>query len=140
MTVTRHIAWLLLICFSAFLGHNLVPHHHHTEAFLNPIATDCPVQHDAHHGCDLPDDGKDPHQGDPSTHCHAFNDMVFEKHQVRAFTMISVHAQVLLPSYPDPVPDPQIAQMAYRYNGLKFPLRIIELGGSQDLRGPPSVA
>jgi len=140
MKVNRYIALLLLICFSAFLGHNLVPHHHHPEAFLNPIATDCPVEHDAHHGCDLPHDGKDPHPGDHSTHCHAFNDVVFKKHQALVLTGISVQSQDLLPTTPDVVPDLRIAQVPYTCNGLKFPLRNIKLGGSRDLRGPPHTA
>lgn len=140
MKVNRYIAMLLLICFSAFLGHNLVPHHHYLEAFLNPISTDCPVQHDAHHGCDQPKDGKDPHQGDPSTHCHAFNDVAFEKHQALVFGVISIQSQDLLPSLPDPVPDPLLSQALRTYSGLKFPLRNIELGGSRDLRGPPHMA
>jgi len=50
MRVNRYIAGLLLICFSAFLGHNLVPHHHHSEVFNSPIATDCPIEHKDHQG------------------------------------------------------------------------------------------
>lgn len=134
------MAMLLLICFSAFLGHNLVPHHHHSEVFLNPIATGCPVQHDDHHACDLPHDGKDPHQGDSSTHCHAFNDVVFDKQQVHVFTIIYIQSQLLLPSTPDPLPDPRITPLPDQYNRWKFPLKIIELSGSRDLRGPPHLA
>ncbi len=52
MTIKRYIAGLLLICFSAFLGHNLVPHHHHSEVFHSPIATDCPFEHGDHQGHD----------------------------------------------------------------------------------------
>ena len=140
MKLNRHIALLFLICFSAFLGHSLVPHHHHGEALLNPIATDCNVPHGDHHCCDLPIEGNDPHQGDSNTHCHAFNDVVFAKYQAKAFIPLSGFARIMLASAKDLVPGPQVQQVFYKYKSLKFPLRILELVGSRDLRGPPHMA
>ncbi len=90
MKVYRHIALLLLISFSAFLGHNLVPHHHHTEALLNPIATDCPIEHEDHHSCDLDKEGVSHPPDEHPVHCHAFNDVVFEKHNTKERYGLSV--------------------------------------------------
>jgi len=140
MQVNRHIAWLLLMCFSAFLGHNLVPHHHHSEAFLNPIATDCPVEHGDHHGCDQDGDAEDHHSDQHPTHCHAFNDVVFEKHPSKVLTPDSRQIRITITSAPELVPDLRLTQIFYKYSGQKFPLRIIELYGSRYLRGPPLIA
>ena len=81
MKIKRHIAGLLIICFSAFLGHNLVPHHHHSEVSLRPIATACPVEHGDHQGLDHDSDA-DTKAGEHHIHCHAFNDVVFVKYKV----------------------------------------------------------
>jgi len=78
MNIHRYIAGLLFTCFSAFLGHNLVPHHHLSEDLFTPLAASCPIeqgdQQGRDHHCDS-DTKKDQHP----THCHAFNDVVFEK-------------------------------------------------------------
>ena len=75
MRFDRYIAGILILCFSVFLGHNLIPHHHYTDLFGGPVSSACPLQHgeqSENHG----------HQGDgvlPPAHCHAFNDVVLEK-------------------------------------------------------------
>jgi len=140
MQVNRYIAWLLLMCFSAFLGHNLVPHHHHSEAYLNPIATDCPVQHNDHHDSDQEGDAKDHHSDQHPTHCHAFNDVAFEKQQAKVLTPKIGQTRIAIASAPDQVPDTRLTQVFYKYDRQKFPLRIIELYGSRNLRGPPQMA
>jgi hypothetical protein len=140
MKVYRHIALLLLISFSAFLGHNLVPHHHHTEALLNPIATDCPIQHEEHTSCDQDAEGVNHHPDEHPVHCHAFNDVVFGTHQTQVFMPLSGYAMVLAPSYADLIPDPTVNTNFYRFNYLKIPFKGIDLYGSRGLRGPPPAA
>ena len=143
MKVNRYIAILLLICFSAFLGHNLVPHHHHSETLQSPIATDCPVEHADQHCCDQDaeaEDHKADHQaGHHPSHCHAFNDVVFEKYHTQLVKPLSGFTLVFAVSHADLIPDPQVNSNFYRFNGLKFPIKTIELYGSRGLRGPPLV-
>ena len=140
MKVYRHIVLLLLISFSAFLGHNLVPHHHHTEALLNPIANDCPIQHEDHHSCDQEAEGEDHHSEDHPTHCHAFNDVVFEKHNTQVIKSLPWHNLDMAVFHTDLIPDPSVNSDCYSFNVLKFPLKSIELYGSRGLRGPPQAA
>jgi hypothetical protein len=79
MKLFRHLAYVLLICFSAFLGHNLVPHHHHSEVYLGPVDTDCPFEHEDQHGHGHGHEaGTNPEEH--PIHCHAFNDVVFKKY------------------------------------------------------------
>ena len=66
MDVNKYISLLLLFCFSVFLGHNLIPHHHHTEAISVAVDRHCPIDHEDHH-----DTGAHP------LHCHAFNRVDF---------------------------------------------------------------
>ena len=73
----KYTCYLLIFCFSAFLGHNLVPHHHHAELYQYPITTDCPFEHGDHPSDDH--DGGAPPVEHP-VHCHAFNEVVFEKY------------------------------------------------------------
>lgn len=137
MKAYRHIAILLLFSFSAFLGHNLVPHHHHAEAFLNPIATDCPVEHSDHHSCDQEAEENDPHSNDHPTHCHAFNDVVFEKYSTQHIKPLSGQIHLMTLAQTDLLTDPPVIRSFYFFNGLKFPLSTIERYGSHKLRGPP---
>ena len=129
-----------MICFSVFLGHNLVPHHHHSEALLNPIATDCPIEHKDHHSCDQDAEGVNHPSDEHPIHCHAFNDVVFEKYNSHIIKPLSGYCQIMTVSHADQVPDPPVINEFYRYNGLKFPLKSIELYGSRGLRGPPATA
>jgi hypothetical protein len=64
----KSISYLLLLCFSIFLGHNLIPHHHHSESLINGTADPCPIEHaDQHEPIEHP------------FHCHAFNELAFFK-------------------------------------------------------------
>lgn len=140
MKAYKHIAILLLISFSAFLGHNLVPHHHYAEAFLNPLATNCPVEHSDHHSCDQDAEKENHPSEDHPTHCHAFNDVVFKKHNTQNVLPFSGFTLVLSVSHTDLITDPPVLGDFYCFNGQKVPLRTIELYGSRDLRGPPVTA
>jgi len=140
MMVHRHIASLLLICFSAYLGHNLVPHHHHREVILNPLATDCPVEHGDRHCCHQDGEAEYPHSAPHPAHCHAFNDVVFEKHHPQLIKPASRFTLVLAVPHADLVPDSPAHNEFYKYYGLKFLPRAIERCGSRDLRGPPQIA
>ncbi len=131
----RYIADLLLICFSAFLGHNLVPHHHHSVVFHSPVATDYPFEHGDQHGHDHDTDA----DGHP-VHCHAFNDVVFEKYsaplnkpwtgQVRA---MMVSGQILIPEAP-------LVVTSSPFTLLSLPCRSHTDIGSRALRAPPAFA
>jgi hypothetical protein len=78
MRFNRNIAGILILCFSVFLGHNLIPHHHYTDLFGGPVSSACPLQHGDQ-------SGTQDHEGDgilPPKHCHAFNDVVLDKFSV----------------------------------------------------------
>jgi hypothetical protein len=137
MKVYRYIAILLLICFSAFLGHNLVPHHHHSETLLSPIAADCPIEHEDHHCCDQDADGEDQHQDQHPSHCHAFNDVVFQKYRTQLVMPESGFTLVFAVPHSDLIPDPEENNEFYCSKDLTFPIKTIELYGSRGLRGPP---
>lgn len=64
----NHIGQLLLLCFSVFLGHNLVPHHHHSELIMTHPGESCPIEHEDHQT-----------SADQPAHCHAFNEVAFNK-------------------------------------------------------------
>ena len=140
MKIYRYIAILLLVCFSAFLGHNLVPHHHHSETLLSPLATDCPVEHGDHHCCDQEADGEDHHPDHPPSHCHAFNDVVFEKYNTQLVKPVSACALIWAAIYTDLVPLSPAASEFSCFKGLKIPIKTIDLYGSRGLRGPPLAA
>lgn len=75
MRFNRYISGILILCFSAFLGHNLIPHHHYTDSFDGPVSSACPLQHDDQSGRR----GHGVNGLLPPAHCHAFNDVVLEK-------------------------------------------------------------
>ncbi len=62
MLKKQFIAILFASILIANLGHNIVPHHHHTDSILT------------HQACHEHDEGNYAfHTGDPTSHCHAFN-------------------------------------------------------------------
>jgi hypothetical protein len=140
MKAYRYIALLFLICFSAFLGHNLVPHHHHAEAFLNPIAADCPVEHSNHHSCNQDAKGLDHHSADHPSHCHAFNDVVFEKYNTQVLKPLSGQILVLAVAQSDLFPEAPVLRDFYKFKDWNTPFKTFELQGSRGLRGPPQSA
>lgn len=138
MTFKRYIAGLLLFCFSVFLGHNLIPHHHHSEVFLGPIASECPFEHGDTHEHNHTD--CDQHAGEHPTHCHAFNDVVFQKHSVPSIrpwagnlTAMMVPGQAVLHQAEQP-------GTPYVYALHKPPFITTVYPGSEDLRAPPALA
>ena len=111
MKVDRYITGFFLLCFSVFLGHNLVPHYHISDIVGNPLASDCSSEHgdqEKHHNLNDTSTSKHP------SHCHAFNDVIFEKFtplkynpnpglwQDMAMSGLQTNDEVswLLPSYP----------------------------------------
>ncbi len=139
MEVNRHIAALLLVCFSVFLGHNLVPHHHHSEVVSSPIANECPLDHSDQHGQEHPGDpGTDTEKH--STHCHAFNELVFEKYNTQTIRpWISGIPSMLIPGKPA-LPEENQKPVLQTYTVLKIPFRPEIYLGSRDLRAPPLFA
>ena len=138
MNVHRKIAILLLICFSAFLGHNLVPHHHLSEDLFNPFAASCPIDHGDHRGNGHYPDSETTKDQQP-THCHAFNDVVFEKFNSSIYSPKSIRIQDM--AEPEQLCDPDILQLlptsTYTYPEL---VRSSRAGrGIRALRAPPSL-
>ena len=133
MHIKRYIAGFLFICFSAFLGHNLVPHHHHSEVFHSPITTDCPFEHG--------DTKEHDHDTDEQpTHCHAFNDVVFEKHIVPALRPWAGSLQAMMVPGQSKLPEEEQHLSPYTFVVLKLPCKTALYLGSRDLRAPPVFA
>lgn len=137
MRLHRYIPGLLLLCFSAFLGHNLVPHHHHSEVFHNPIATDCPFEHGDHEGHE---DKHDSDANEHPIHCHAFNDVVFEKngHAIQYPGSSQIPAMVVFHQAVRPEIPPLLTPSPFAL--LKLPFRLLIDMGTRALRAPPSFA
>ena len=126
---------MLLVCFSVFLGHNLVPHHHHSEVFNSPIATDCPIEHGDQHGHDHNSDAE---ANEHPTHCHAFNDVVFEKYNSPIVKPWSNQVLVKLVSSQTIVPEVPLDLVSSQYIFLKLPCSSHTDIGTRALRGPPA--
>lgn len=133
MKGTGQISIILSICFAVYLGHNLVPHHHHVEVVNVPVGSQCPVEHE------------NPHCGDHETeghpiHCHAFNDVVFNKYKVlevvhhsRAIISIAATGAAGIPDFP-------VIDDSFRYSFLKIPDLVVDYFGARSLRAPPQSA
>ena len=135
MNIKRYIAGLLLVCFSVFLGHNLVPHHHHSEVLNNPISTDCPIEHEDQHGHDHNSDAE---ANEHPTHCHAFNDVVFEKYNSPIVKPWSSQVLAILVSSQTFVPEVPLDLVSSQYIILKLPCSSCTDIGTRALRGPPA--
>ena len=135
MNIKRYIASLLLVCFSVFLGHNLVPHHHHSEVFNNPIASDCPSEHRDHHGLDHDSNAA---ANEHPAHCHAFNDIVFEKYNSPVVKSWGSQVQIMLASSQTIVPELPLDLVTSQYINLKLPCSSHTDIGTRALRGPPA--
>jgi len=139
MKVKGYIASLLLLCFSAFLGHNLIPHHHHSEVFRSPIATNCPFEHGDHQGHDHKSDASADTDEHP-THCHAFNNVVFEKYNFSLnnpgiYQIPAMTVPALTLALEEPL---RISSSPYIL--LKLPDKSHTDLGTRALRGPPAFA
>ncbi len=136
MNIKRYIAGLLLVCFSVFLGHNLVPHHHHSEVFNSPIATDCPFEHGDQHGHDHDSDAE---TNEHPTHCHAFNDVIFEKYNSPVVKPWSSQVPIKLVSSQTIIPKLPLDLVSSQYIILKIPCSSYTDIGTRALRrGPPA--
>jgi len=133
------MAGLLLVCFSVFLGHNLVPHHHHSEVFNSPITTDCPFDHGDHQGHDHKRDASAEADEHP-VHCHAFNGVVFEKYTItinKPDTSQPLAMEVPAHAYELDVPQGLNSGL---FILLKLPNKSHTDLGTRALRGPPALA
>jgi len=137
MNIKRYIAGLLLVCFSVFLGHNLVPHHHHSEVFPSPVATDCPFEHGDHLGHDQNSDA-DINPDEHPAHCHAFNDVVFEKYSAPLIKPLYGFKQIILLSCHTMVPEVAVGLTSSPNINLKLPCRSHTDIGTRALRAPPA--
>jgi len=130
MKVNRYLAGLLLLCFSVFLGHNLVPHHHHSEVSLSPIATACPSEHS----------DTDAEAEEHPTHCHAFNDVVFVKYKVTINNPSTGQLLSKVASGQAIAPEEPLMLTSSLFILLKLPCKSHPDLGTRALRGPPSFA
>jgi hypothetical protein len=139
MKIKRHIAGLLLVCFSVFLGHNLVPHHHHSEVINSPIATACPVEHGDHQGHDHDSDADTKAEEHP-IHCHAFNDVVFVKYKVPINNPATGQLLSMVVSWQAIALEEPLMLTSSLYILLKLPGKSHTDLGTRALRGPPVFA
>jgi hypothetical protein len=130
MKVNRYLASLLLLCFSVFLGHNLVPHHHHSEVSPSPIATACPSEHS----------DADAEAQEHPTHCHAFNDVVFVNYKVTINNPSTGQLLSKVVSGQAIALEEPLMLTSSLYILLKLPSKSHVDLGTRALRGPPSYA
>jgi hypothetical protein len=143
MKAYRHIAITLLICFSVFLGHDLVPHHHHSEVFHSPLTTNCPFEHGDqpkhNHDADTDHHADTDAEANPF-HCHAFNDVVFEKYRVPVNKRGTGQVQSIVVSSLILTPEVPLVGTSSSFTLFKLPCRSIKGTGTRGLRGPPAQA
>jgi hypothetical protein len=122
----NHIGQLLLLCFSVFLGHNLVPHHHHSELIIPHPGDSCPIEHEDHRAtCDHP------------AHCHAFNKVAFNKVESSVWQEDSRKTTVQPIAYSTAPVCMSGAPKNLAYSLLKVPLFMKFWGGPAAARAPP---
>jgi len=126
MNAKKYISLLLLPCFSVFLGHNLIPHHHHSEAIKLVVDDYCPIDHEDHRDSD-----------DHPMHCHAFNGIDFVKYN-RADVLQPVR---IISTLAVPVARIQLELSStlkfQSYLCFKIPDKSIDFFGANSLRAPP---
>jgi hypothetical protein len=121
-----HSGPLLLLCFAVFLGHNLIPHHHHSELVTNQAGESCPIGHEDH-----------TETGNHPAHCHAFNEVTFYKVESSGL-MEDVREISLLVSCFTAIATPllRVSEASHSFT-LKIPLAETESGSSVEARAPP---
>jgi len=126
----RYISFLLLLSFSVYLGHSLIPHHHHAEVVPSSINGDCPIQHEDNH--------KNHHDADDHPwHCHAFNNVDFYKYNARGIQpQVRMIQSMLIPASVTLL-DLQPVIVSTGYTCFKIPDKSIECSGAISLRAPP---
>lgn len=130
MKVRSYISLILSICFSVFLGHNLIPHHHHSEQVNVPVAAECPIDHGDTHEHD--------HDGeDFPLHCHAFNDVVFDKCQSIQLPKVSQDITKILQPLAIKATVPLARNISSHYIQIKIPDKRLAYYGARSLRAPP---
>jgi len=131
MKVRSYISPFLLVCFSVFLGHNLIPHHHHSEQVQVPLAAECPIDHGDTHEHD--------HDGEEHPlHCHAFNDVVFHKYNSVQIPVNSQDITTLLHPLTLKESAPPSARNISSLNiQIKIPDKLLAYFGARSLRAPP---
>lgn len=130
MNSNQYISILLSSIFAVFLGHNLVPHHHHSEIVSVPVSSECPVEHGDHH------------EGDHDTdhhpiHCYAFNDVVFDKYSSPQIQPQAKVIQYMTVADSMTNPDAPVNAGISGYICLKIPDPAAWYVGARPLRGPP---
>lgn len=139
MNANRNIAAFLIICFSAFLGHNLVPHHHHSRVFHTPVVSDCSYKHGDHHGHEQ-DGVNEPDTEKQSRHCHAFNDVVFPKYSAPSLPPGTFSLPAMMVPGHSYLPEGDQHLSPYPCFVLKAPHIPMVFLGSRSLRAPPVFA
>ena len=133
MKAHRYISIFLTLCFSVFLGHNLIPHHHHSEQVIVPVSAECPVDHGDSH--------EQQHDADhDAIHCHAFNDVVFDKYNAIQIRDVSMHIHTLSISSIIAAVAPMPTENLSAYFQFKIPDKPSGYFGDRSLRGPPVLA
>lgn len=119
-----------------FLGHNLVPHHHHSEQVHVPVSSDCPVDHEDrhHHGHDA---DADSHGHDIPLHCHAFNDVVFHKYNPVQVPEVSRDISKLFVLLTNQVAPDLASESSAPFIQIKIPDKLLACKGALSLRAPP---
>lgn len=116
-----------------FLGHNLIPHHHHAEQVMVPVAADCPFDHEDSHNHD--------HEGhDLPMHCHAFNDVAFEKYNSVQIPESNQDISTLFIPVTLQLTPPLARNISTPYIQIKIPDKLLACMGALSLRAPPIVA
>ena len=116
-----------------------MPHHHHSEASLSPIATACPVEHGDHQGHDHDSDAETEAAEHP-THCHAFNYVVFVKYKVTIDNPNTSQLLSMVASRQALAPEEPLMLTSSLYILLKLPCKSPTDLGTRALRGPPVFA
>lgn len=124
MVRKKHIATLLLICFSVLIGHSIIPHRHHPEL---AVGQKCPLEHNDQRS-----------SGEHSGHCHAFNGLAFFNAGIATVPKIHTSTPLVIEIQNLELIVPQ------RVINLHVPLKILDPSVVPDaflsLRGPPSIA
>lgn len=148
MRGAKVISIVLSICFSVFLGHNLVPHHHHAEIVNVPVSSACPLDHHLCSEDSVPvcceeqagHEGHEGHEHDSDSHpvhCHAFNDVVFDKYGAPDIQPQTSKIIILFAAISNNLSDTPDSAIPYPYSRIKIPDKSITFFGSRSLRGPP---
>ena len=130
MLKRRFIACLFAGVLMVNLGHNIVPHHHHTDSILS------------HRDCRQQDEGKYAfHPGDPASHCHAFNGIeYYPAPETQSIIKPFKTVKDIFSYRTIQAEQPATYQKIYRPSGDSPLVLNYLLGSSTGLRAPPVVS